>query len=328
MIQVDNLVRSFRVAAKQGPSLLRLPLLGRTVAKQAVDGISFRIEAGECVGYLGPNGAGKSTTIKILTGILHPSAGQVEVAGMIPWRQREEYVRRIGVVFGQRTQLWWDLPLQESFRLLRDLYRVPTPVYKRNMDMLSDLLNLGEIHHVPVRQLSLGQRMRGELAASLVHDPLLLFLDEPTIGLDLLTKEAIQRFIMTLNRERGVTVLLTTHNVDDVERLCQRVIFIDRGHKIFDGSTQRLCQTYGAKRRLVVEAPVWPIPWNGPPIVERRGAQALFPIDSNDNIPDLIAHINRHVEISNLAIEEPRIEDVIKNVYRLATQGVGHDAME
>jgi len=323
MIVVDDLVRTFRVPAKSGPSFLRLPLPGRSMERRAVNGVSFRVEAGECVGYLGPNGAGKSTTIKILSGILYPSAGHVEVAGMVPWRQREAYVRHIGVVFGQRTQLWWDLPLNDSFSLLRDIYRVPAPVYRRNMDMLSDLLNLGEIAQVPVRQLSLGQRARAELAASLIHDPILLFLDEPTIGLDLLTKEAIHQFIRTLHQERGVTVLLTTHNVDDIEKLCQRVIFIDRGRKIFDGSADLLCRTYGAKRRLVVEARSWPDTWSGPPLMERRGAQAWFSIDTNDSIPQQIAEINRLVDITNLAIEEPRIEDVIKNVYRHGGEGSG-----
>lgn len=225
MIGVEGLEKSFWVAKHHcglGGSLRNLVTRdGQEV--RAVDDISFSIERGEMVGYLGPNGAGKSTTIKMLTGILVPSGGQVSVAGLVHWRQRRELAARIGVVFGQRTQLWWDLPLIESLELLCHIYRVPKPRFEENLTNFREILELDGFLDTPVRQLSLGQRMRGELAAALLHDPPILYLDEPAIGLDVVGKAWIREFLLEVNRERGVTVLLTTHDMSDVTRLCRRI---------------------------------------------------------------------------------------------------------
>src|SRR5919108_4494835 len=224
---------------------------GREV--RAVDGISFRVAPGEMVGYIGPNGAGKSTTIKMLTGILVPSGGQVTVAGLVPWRQRRALARCIGAVFGQRTQLWWDLPLIESLTLLRHIYRVPAPRFDANLQVFRDLLDLDGFLDTPVRQLSLGQRMRGDLAAALLHDPEILYLDEPTIGLDVVAKQRIRDFLRRMNRERGVTLLLTTHDMADVEQLCSRLLIIDHGRLLYDGSLDAIRERFGTERTLVVD---------------------------------------------------------------------------
>ena len=220
---------------------------------QALAGIDFDIERGELVGYIGPNGAGKSTTIKILAGILTPTSGSCRVDGLTPWRERKRHVARIGVVFGQRTQLWWDLPVIESFDLLRDIYRIPPAVYRENRDRLIALMDLEPLLDVPVRQLSLGQRMRSDLAAALLHGPSLLFLDEPTIGLDAVSKLAIRDFVRELNRDQQVTVLLTTHDMDDIEALCERVIVIGNGRILVDGDMDALRRRVRSERVLVID---------------------------------------------------------------------------
>ena len=221
-IVVEDLVKTFQIA-ERAPGLwgaVRGVWRRRHREVRALDGVTFSIQPGELVGYIGPNGAGKSTTIKVLSGILVPSGGRCQVMGRVPWRQRREHVAAIGVVFGQRTQLWWDLPVIESFELLRDIYRVPAADYQRARDELVALLDLEALLDVPVRQLSLGQRMRCDLAAALLHAPGVLFLDEPTIGLDAVSKLAVRDFVRRLNRERGVTVILSTHDMDDIEALC------------------------------------------------------------------------------------------------------------
>ena len=211
-----------------------------------------RSKPGELVGYIGPNGAGKSTTIKMLTGILVPTSGEVRVAGLVPWQQRKENARNIGVVFGQRSQLYWDLPLIESFELLRAIYGVPRDQYRRNLDEFVEILEMASFLRTPVRQLSLGQRMRGDFAAALLHSPTIVYLDEPTIGLDVVAKEAIREFIARINAERGATIVLTTHDLADVERLCRRIVLIDRGTLIYDGDIERIKSEYGRFRTLVV----------------------------------------------------------------------------
>src|SRR6202140_3997755 len=220
--------------------------------KIAVDGVNFTLAEGELVGYLGPNGAGKSTTIKILTGILVPTSGSVRVSGIVPYQRRQENAENIGVVFGQRSQLYWDLPLRESFELLRAIYDVPRNRYLENLAHFSAILDLERFLDTPVRQLSLGERMRGDFAAAMLHDPKIVYLDEPTIGLDVVAKEAIREFIATVNRERGTTVILTTHDLADVERLSRRIILIDEGTVIYDGPLERPRTEYGTHRTLVV----------------------------------------------------------------------------
>ena len=270
-IELENVEKTFVVRRKRGRVLRE-----RTVV-QAVAGISFEIEAGTVAGYIGPNGAGKSTTVKMLTGILVPSSGRISVAGLEPSRQRIQLARRIGVMFGQRMQLWWDLPLADSFELLRHIYKVPEERHRENLARFRELLDLDDFLQVPVRQLSLGQRVRGELTAAMLHDPEIVLLDEPTIGLDVVAKERVREFLTEINSERGVTVLLTTHDLDDIERLCSRLLVIDHGRLIYDGDLDALKQRYGGERVLVVdlEQPMEPIAVDGARVDPCRGLAAV-----------------------------------------------------
>ena len=234
IVWAEGLKKEYTIKTKAGP------LRRKSVRREALRGVSFSLEAGELVGYIGPTGAGKSTTIKILSGILTPDGGKCRVLGRTPWKERARHVRHIGVVFGQRSQLWWDLPVADSFALLRDIYRLSEAEYRRTLKELTDALDLAPLLATPVRQLSLGQRMRCELAASLLHEPELLFLDEPTIGLDAATKLSVRDFILRINREKGTTVILTTHDMDDVEALCRRVMVIGEGRLLLDGDVAAL----------------------------------------------------------------------------------------
>ncbi len=246
MIRVEQLTKTYRVA-RRGTDLgatLRSFFRPQFQTVRALDGISFQIGPGEMIGYIGPNGAGKSTTIKILSGILTPDSGTCVIAGRVPWRERRRHVAGIGVVFGQRSQLWWDTPVMDSFELLRDIYRIPPARYTRSRDRLVDALTLAPLLSTPVRQLSLGQRIKCELAAAMLHEPAILFLDEPTIGLDATARLAVREFIRAVNHEQGVTVLLTTHDTHDIEALCQRVMLIGQGQILYDGGFAALKQRY------------------------------------------------------------------------------------
>lgn len=238
MIQAEHLQKTFRVRKRNaGFKNAAKAFFSREYEEiHALNDVSFRIEDGEAVGYIGPNGAGKSSTIKILSGILTPDSGTCVIDGRVPWKDRHAHVSQIGVVFGQRSQLWWDVPVIDSFELIRDIYAVTEDVYKRNLRDLTDLLNLSEILKTPARSLSLGQRMRCEIAASLLHDPRILFLDEPTIGLDAVSKIAVCEFVLDMNKRRGTTVILTTHDMQDVEALAQRVLLIGKGRILLDGT--------------------------------------------------------------------------------------------
>ena len=255
IIQVDNVVKEFRTPKRQAGLLgtVRTLFTRQYDVKPAVAGISFTVGEGELLGYIGPNGAGKSTTIKLLTGILVPTSGTVAVAGLVPWQARQQNALNIGVVFGQRSQLWWDLPLIESFKLVAKLYQVEQSRYERNLARFREILGLDEFLHTPVRQLSLGQRMRGDLAAAMLYDPRIVYLDEPTIGLDVLAKERIRVFIEEMNHAQGTTIILTTHDLGDVERLCRRILLIDRGKMLYDDSVERLKREYAPHRVLVVQ---------------------------------------------------------------------------
>ena len=313
MIEVQGLRKTFNVYRKTG----RFRRERTTVA--AVDGVNFSVSAGEMVGYVGPNGAGKSTTVKMLTGILVPSEGALTVAGLVPTQQRVELARRIGVVFGQRSQLWWDLPLNESFELLRHLYRVDLRVHREQLDECVERLELESFLSTPVRQLSLGQRMRGELAAALLHRPEVLFLDEPTIGLDIVSRAKVREFLAALHRDRGVTIMLTTHDLGDIEHLCRRLLIIDHGRVIYDGGLEALRDQFEPFRTLVVDLAVSgpPIVVEGAEVVKTEGPRQWLRFHrEHTNAADLVARVAAHVELSDLTIEEPGIEDVITRIYR------------
>lgn len=285
---------------------------------RAVDGISFDVGPGELVGYLGPNGAGKSTTIKILSGLLVPTSGEVSVGRLVPWRQRRDYVRKIGVVFGQRSTLWWDLPVIESLEMLRHIYRVPAQRFRQNLAQFEQLLELGPFLDTPVRSLSLGQRMRADLCAALLHDPQLLFLDEPTIGLDVVARERIRHFISHVNRRWETTVLLTTHDMADVQRLCERVLIIDHGHLLFDGQLETLQRRFGGQRRLVVDfaEPYTDVSIEGAALLEHHDNRAVYTF-AQGSIPasELIGRLTQRFRIQDLSVEEPDIEATVRRIY-------------
>jgi ABC-2 type transport system ATP-binding protein len=311
LIDVRDLARTFVVRKRTG-GLTRT----RTVVR-AVHRLGFQIEAGEMVGYIGPNGAGKSTTIKMLTGILVPSSGHLRVAGLEPSRDRTELARRIGVVFGQRTTLWWDLPLRDSFELLQKIYRVDASRHRRNLAEYVELLDLGDLLDTPVRQLSLGQRMRGDITAALLHDPEILYLDEPTIGLDVISKGRLREFLRTLNAERGTTLMLTTHDLQDIEALCDRVIVIDHGTAVFDGPLADLHRHGESHRTLVVdlvdEAPPIEVPGAQTRKVEGPRQWLSFPAD--ESAAPIVAAVAAAYDVADLSIQEPEIEDVIRDLY-------------
>lgn len=303
---------------------------------RAVDGISFRVPRGEMVGYIGPNGAGKSTTIKMLTGILTPSGGSLRVAGIDPSRERTRLAHRIGVVFGQRTTLWWDLPLRDSYRLMHRMYRIPDRRFRENLDRCVELLDLGELLEVPVRQLSLGQRMRGDIAAALLHDPEVLYLDEPTIGLDVISKAKVRQFLRDLNEERSTTVLLTTHDLTDIEQLCKRVMVIDHGRLMYDGALSGLHEVGESERTLVVdlERELPPIDLDsgagpgagaaaggtgsGVRVVKVEGPRQWLSFPASVSAAPLVARIAAEYPLVDLSVREPDIEAVIAKMYASA----------
>jgi ABC-2 type transport system ATP-binding protein len=314
-IEVSGLVREFSVHRRKG-------LLRRTSHRvRAVDDISFTVRPGEAVGYIGANGAGKSTTIKILTGILTPTAGLVRTCGMLPVPQRTQLARKVGVVFGQRSQLWWDLPLAESLRILAAIHRLPNRQWIARRAELIEHLNLAEFLEVPVRQLSLGQRMRGEIAAALQHEPELVVLDEPTVGLDVLSKERLRIFLRHEHRAHGRTILLTTHDMGDIERLCDRLLVVDHGRLVYDGDIAGLVERAGVQRVLVVDLsepgrPLDDVPGTELTAVESGGLrQRLSFSPTAVTAAQVLSDVASRAEIRDLTLEEPRIEDVVRRLY-------------
>ncbi|MDP1835544.1 MAG: ATP-binding cassette domain-containing protein [Chlamydiales bacterium] len=319
-IVIENLVKTFRIPIRQPGFWGAVKGLfhrdHRTVS--ALSGVSLSIEPGELIGYIGPNGAGKSTTVKILSGILIPTSGEVRVLGLTPWKNRIETVQHIGVVFGQRTQLWWDLPVLESFDLLRDIYRVPHGQYKVTRDQLINLLNLSSFLDTPVRQLSLGQRMRCDLAAALLHSPKILYLDEPTIGLDAVSKLAVRDVVRRLNKELGVTILLTTHDMDDIEALCQRVIVLNEGQVFLDGTLEQLRTRVSPERRLIVDLEHEHETISSPDVetIRQEGHRIWLRFNpAHISAAKLIAQVTSEHAIRDLYVENPPIEEIIARLY-------------
>jgi ABC-2 type transport system ATP-binding protein len=328
LIQTIDLVKEYTVTEKAAGVRAAISALFRPRRKTivAVDRVNLSIERGETVAYLGPNGAGKSTTIKMLCGILHPSSGEVLVDGLSPWRDRQQLAGRIGVVFGQRTQLYWDLRLGESFELLRRIYRIPAEAYRANHAWLEETLGLRDIIDSPVRSLSLGQRMRGEVAASLLHNPDILFLDEPTIGLDVEAKQRIREFILELNRTRKTTVLLTTHDLDDVEKLCQRLVIINHGTVVEDGPLGQMMERLAPCRVMEVEheaaLPALDIP--GVEVTQSEGHRTWLRFQRRQiSAPALIQALSTRMAIRELRVHEPKIEDILKEIYQRPAAKVG-----
>ena len=324
MIEVQHLSKTFYVRRREsGLKNAAAALFKKREPVPALQDVSFSVADGEMVGYIGPNGAGKSTTIKVMTGVLTPDHGICRIDGRTPWKERKAHVARIGVVFGQRSQLWWDLPVNDSFDLIRDIYRVPEDRYRKNVRELSEMLSLGEILKTPARQLSLGQRMRCEIAASLLHDPKVLFLDEPTIGLDAASKLAVREFIRSLNRTRGTTILLTTHDMQDIEALTRRIILIGKGRILLDGPLEDLKETLSPVRTVIAsgreKAGVLSLP-EGVSLLSRQGEGNVRLTLSADTrlspVPALIESLSRQMELSDLSVEQASMDEVVLSLYK------------
>ena len=321
MIEVHELKRHYQFHGGSGGLWGRLRALTSTddTWVRAVDGVSFAIEPGDFVGYVGPNGAGKSSTLKMLTGILRPTGGTVRVGGLVPHRQRTVLASRIGVVFGQRTQLWWDLSPAEGFDLLRHIYRIDEATHRRRLSDLRERLDLGDFVRSPVRKLSLGQKMRCELAAALLHGPEVLFLDEPTIGLDVVVKAQLHAFLRELNTEHGTTVLMTSHDLDDIERLCRRVMVLDHGKLLHDGDLASLYRRYGHLRRLTVQLadPMAPVHLPEGARLDGQDEVTTKIIFDADQVaaPDLVRAILDAHDVRDLSVQEASIEEVVKRIY-------------
>lgn len=322
-IEVNNISKSFKVnKRKSGVSGMLANLVApKYEIKQAVKNISFSIEQGEMIGFIGPNGAGKSTTIKMLSGILFPDKGEITVAGKIPYKQRKEYVGDIGVVFGQKSQLQWDLPVIDSFELLKAIYHVSDEMYQKNLNRFVEMLDMGGFINQPVRQLSLGQRMRADIVAALLHSPQIVFFDEPTIGIDVVGKETIRNFIKELNAQDNMTMLFTTHDMQDIEKVCDRLIVIDQGEKIYDGSLPGIREAYGTTRQLDVEfetiEKITPI--KDVEIIdleEMNGKKKRFVFEHKKvAINELMNDILQKYQVKDISITEPEIESIVRKIY-------------
>lgn len=320
MIKLHDIHKTFRVAKRQAGfgSAVKALFSREYETVHALKDISFTIHDGEMVGYIGPNGAGKSTTIKIMCGILTPDNGSCDINGRTPWRDRVRHVREIGVVFGQRSQLWWDVPIIDSFELLRDIYKVENPLYKHNLNELSDLLDLGELLKTPARSLSLGQRMRCEIAASLLHSPKILFLDEPTIGLDAVSKIAVREFIKKLNAEHGTTVILTTHDMQDIEALTERILLIGKGRILLDGSLSELKKRSSERKTLVVEYHgKTPEIGNGMTLSENKEGRCVILLDPSVlSVSAGIAQLAAQTELLDVSVSGISAEEMVAGLYK------------
>ena len=325
VIEVSSLSKTFRQAVKE-PGLkgsIKHLFTQKYRTKNAVDGIDLRIEEGDSVAYVGPNGAGKSTTIKMLSGILVPTGGMVKVNGIVPFENRMQHAKQIGVVFGQRTQLWWDLPVRESFSLLKDIYEVPDHEYMRNMERFRELLSLDEFIDLPARKISLGQRMRADLAAALLHSPPIVFLDEPTIGLDINVKARIREFIKEMNQEKGTTILLTTHDLEDIKDICRRLVIIDKGRIVYDGSMEHVTDAFAKERKIHFQ-----VAEQVPALLESLGqvpgvvleiqGETKFSVQFNrfqHSAGGIASRVMEQAEVLDFRIDEPSIDQIIRKMY-------------
>lgn len=319
MIELENISKTYKVAKRNAG----LKNAAKSYFKRdyevvkALDNISFKINEGEMVGYIGPNGAGKSTTIKIMCGILTPDSGNCTINGLVPYKDRRKYVKDIGVVFGNRSALWWDVPVEDSFELLKEIYNIPDSEYLKQKKMLTQMLNIEQIIKTPTRQLSLGQRMRCEIAAAFLHNPKIVFLDEPTIGLDSTSKIAVREFVKKINKEKNTTIILTTHDTGDIEALTKRIILIGKGKLLLDGNLKSLTKKYSKKilsvkyKGKILELPL------GMEILEKNQDETKFIIDENIlKLTDAIVFLTNSVEILDLDVNNTAIDDVVANLYK------------
>ena len=319
MIHLKEINKTFKVSKRERgfSQAVKALFLRQTETIHALKDVSFTIKDGEMVGYIGPNGAGKSTTIKIMCGILTPDSGQCDIDGRTPWKQRKLHVRDIGVVFGQRSQLWWDVPVIDSFELIKDIYKVNSDEYNKNLNKLTELLDLGEIIKTPTRSLSLGQRMRCEIAASLLHSPKILFLDEPTIGLDAISKIAVRQFIKDLNIEQKTTVILTTHDMQDIEALTERIILIGKGKILLDSNLQDLRNRISTEKTLTVDftgvAPPINPDWT---VIDKREGRLQISFDSAYyGASDVIANISQNTTVQDISVSGITAEEMVAGLY-------------
>lgn len=320
-IEVNDLCKEYRVA-KTGKGIggaIKSLFHREYTVKEAVRHVNFSVEKGEIVGYIGPNGAGKSTTLKMLSGILIPTSGTVQVGGIVPYERRRENAKRIGVVFGQRSQLYWDLPVSDTFDLYESLYDIPHETFRKNCELFTELLDMGGFLDQPVRQLSLGQKMKANIAVALLHDPAVLYLDEPTIGLDVVSKKVLRQAIKAINREKGTTVMLTTHDMDDIEAVCNRLIMINEGVKLFDGTLESFRNQY--EREIVIRlefedsAPVWR-DIEGLSLSKREETALEVKLLDRNAVKASITRLLDTFEPQNIFVREPDIEDIVEIAYR------------
>ncbi|MCT4543541.1 MAG: ATP-binding cassette domain-containing protein [Vallitalea sp.] len=321
MIEVRDLCKSFKVAKRSaGVKASFKSLFYRDYATiNAVKDVSFSIDTGEIVGYIGPNGAGKSTTIKVMSGILVPDSGNCNIMGNVPWKNRIDHVKNIGVVFGQRSQLWWDVPVIDSFELLKDIYKISPKEYTNNLNMLSETLQLNDFINAPVRQLSLGQRMRCEIAASLLHSPQILFLDEPTIGLDAISKIAVRKFIKTINKEKNVTVILTTHDMSDIESLADRILLIGKGTILYDGNLNELRSKYSDNKIITIEYKETNdnINIEGVKKLSYSSERAILSVNTNKIlVSEVISYLSNQLELIDVTVQTQPVDEIIVKLYK------------
>lgn len=321
MIEVEGLSKSFRVARRSSGALETVKGLfhPQYSTVNALENVSFKIAEGEIVGYIGPNGAGKSTTIKIISGILVPDSGKCSILGQTPWLNRVKHVKNIGVVFGQRSQLWWDVPVIDSFNLIKDIYKIPPQIYSDNLELLTSTLDLSSILYTPVRQLSLGQRMRCEIGASLLHDPKILFLDEPTIGLDAVSKIAVRNFIKNINKEKKITVILTTHDMNDIEALAERIILIGRGRILMDGTLTELKNKYVTSKTVTVDfsRSEETISIEGTRILSSSNERLSLSVNLDQiRVSEVISLLSNKLDIIDVSVDSPPIEQIIMDLYK------------